>query len=84
VIAVLIAALVGGAAPEGAGPDSRRRNAVVEIVEQVAPAVVNISTEQQPRLGRALRLPAHPGLGLRPAGSVRDRTAEFAPPRFSL
>ncbi|HKF45020.1 MAG TPA: trypsin-like peptidase domain-containing protein, partial [Thermoanaerobaculia bacterium] len=62
--------LVCVAAPLLGEPIPTRRNEIVEVVEKVAPAVVNIAAEQNVRRGRSMFDTFFFGMDARPAKSL--------------
>jgi serine protease Do len=65
-----ILALLSAAIPAAASPLPSRRNEVVEVVEKVAPAVVNISAEQTVRRAQSVFDEMFFGFDRRPARSL--------------
>ncbi len=69
-LAPLLALIFAGAISASAAPLPSRRNEVVEVVEKVSPAVVNIAAEQTVRRGRTLFDEFFFGFDPRPAKSL--------------
>jgi serine protease Do len=69
-IALLLASTFCAAAPLLASPLPSRRSEIVEVVEKVAPAVVNIAAEQTVRRGRSVFDTFFFGMDPRPAKSL--------------
>jgi S1-C subfamily serine protease len=66
----LLLALAATGAPLLAGPLPSRRNEIVDVVEKVAPAVVNIAAEQNVRRNRSMFDTFFFGMDPRPAKSL--------------